>query len=108
MNSYEIHQYQRGDWQLDSTYENETLALREARRLETKGVEAIRVVEVSEKDTGRSRVVYRAGSIELLRAPSRAKVPADAKEQYISVGQIVGLVTIGMSALGVWIYLQLY
>ena len=49
----------------------------------------------------RNRVVYRGGDVTLKREAGKAEEP------HISVGQIVLLVTVGVTALGVWIYLQL-
>jgi hypothetical protein len=100
---YEIHQYRAGKWHLDSVYDNEEIALGEAERVDSAGtVQAIRVVEVYDKtNPARNRVVYRGGDVTLKREAGKAEEP------HISVGQIVLLVTVGVTALGVWIYLQL-
>jgi hypothetical protein len=100
---YEIHQYRAGKWQLDSVYDNEDLALDEAERVEALGsVQAIRVVEVYDKNNpARNRVVFRGGDVTLRREAGKTEEP------HITVGQIIMLVVVGVTALGVWIYLQL-
>jgi hypothetical protein len=99
---YEIHQYRAGSWNLDSVYDNEELAVREAERVEASGrAQAIRVVEVYDQNNpARNRVVYRAGGVELRREGGRADEP------YVTLAQILLLVTVGATALGIWIYLQ--
>ncbi|MGE5538592.1 MAG: hypothetical protein ACM30I_08225 [Gemmatimonas sp.] len=104
---YEIHRYRQGSWHLDSVYDSEELAIREAARVEqSHQVDAVRVVEVyDENNPARNRVVYRSGEVELRReAAPRSAVG----EIQITTAQIAGIIAVGVVALAVWIYLYLH